>query len=116
MSIPDLSPEQERQVAYIRRSAESLTELVNDLLDLAKIEAGKMTLHYEPVSLREVCEDAVLVAATTHQLAMPTLSGMQFDVVVIDEFHHAQAATYRRVLDRLRRSALQLQKRLKVRQ
>jgi hypothetical protein len=34
---------------------------------------------------RQVCEDAVLVAATTHQLAMPTLSGMQFDVVVIDE-------------------------------
>jgi signal transduction histidine kinase/CheY-like chemotaxis protein len=37
----DLTPEQERQVGYIRRSAESLLELVNDLLDLAKVEAGK---------------------------------------------------------------------------
>ncbi|PPQ28397.1 ATP-binding protein [Rhodopila globiformis] len=37
-----LAPEQERQVSYIRRSAESLTELVNDLLDLAKVEAGKL--------------------------------------------------------------------------
>ena len=38
----DLTPEQERQVSYIRRSAESLLELVNDLLDLAKVEAGKV--------------------------------------------------------------------------
>jgi len=37
-----LTGEQERQVTYIRRSAESLTELVNDLLDLAKVEAGKL--------------------------------------------------------------------------
>src|SRR5258706_9237327 len=32
----ELAPEQERQVGYVRRSAESLLELVNDLLDLAK--------------------------------------------------------------------------------
>ncbi len=37
-----LTPEQERQIGYIRRSAESLLELVNDLLDLSKVEAGKI--------------------------------------------------------------------------
>ncbi|MET4802640.1 ATP-binding protein [Bradyrhizobium sp. LB11.1] len=37
----EISAEQERQVGYIRRSAESLLDLVNDMLDLAKVEAGK---------------------------------------------------------------------------
>ena len=37
----DLTPEQEKQVTFIKTSAESLFTLVNDLLDLAKIEAGK---------------------------------------------------------------------------
>lgn len=38
----DLSVEQEKQVRFILKGAESLTELVDDLLDLAKIEAGKI--------------------------------------------------------------------------
>ena len=38
----DLTGEQEKQVGFIRKSAEGLLELVNDLLDLAKIEAGKI--------------------------------------------------------------------------
>lgn len=40
----DLSLEQEKQVRFIKSSAQDLTDLVNDLLDLAKVEAGKVTI------------------------------------------------------------------------
>ena len=39
-----LSAEQEKQVTYIRRASGELTEMVNDLLDLAKVESGKTDL------------------------------------------------------------------------
>jgi len=44
----ELSPEQRRQVTFIRRSCEQLAELVDDLLDLAKVEAGKVAVKASP--------------------------------------------------------------------
>lgn len=41
----ELSTEQEKQVMFILQSAVGLNDLVNDLLDLAKIEAGKVDVH-----------------------------------------------------------------------
>jgi signal transduction histidine kinase/CheY-like chemotaxis protein len=40
----DLAEEQEKQVRFIRQATEDLTELVTDLLDIAKVEAGKVTV------------------------------------------------------------------------
>jgi signal transduction histidine kinase/CheY-like chemotaxis protein len=50
----ELSSEQQQQVGYIRRAANDLLELVNDLLDLAKVEAGKVEvkpIHFEVANL-----------------------------------------------------------------
>lgn len=44
--------------ADILKSGQHLLSLINDILDMAKIEAGKLTLHYETVSLKEVVDDA----------------------------------------------------------
>lgn len=50
----ELTSEQERQIALIRNSVASLTEMVNDLLDLAKIEAGKTSLRLSRVSAADM--------------------------------------------------------------
>lgn len=39
-----LTAEQEKQVGFIEKSALELSDMVNDLLDLAKIEAGRVTI------------------------------------------------------------------------
>ncbi|QNI33187.1 response regulator [Alloacidobacterium dinghuense] len=50
----DLSLEQEKQVIYIQRSASELSELVNDLLDLAKVEAGKTEVRAKYFEVQDV--------------------------------------------------------------
>ena len=40
-----LTDEQEKQVTFIHNAAGELTDMVNDLLDLAKVEAGKIDVH-----------------------------------------------------------------------
>lgn len=50
----ELTSEQEKQVVFIRKAAEGLSELVNDLLDLAKVEAGKIVVHPAKVEVQEL--------------------------------------------------------------
>ncbi len=42
-----LTPEQARQVEFVRSSVRELTEMVDDLLDLAKVDAGRITISPE---------------------------------------------------------------------
>ncbi|MDE2488627.1 MAG: PAS domain-containing protein [Alphaproteobacteria bacterium] len=46
-------------VRDILNSGQHLLALINDILDMSKIEAGKMSLRFDPISLEEVAEDAV---------------------------------------------------------
>lgn len=54
-----LSETQGRYVRMIERSGELIHTLVNDILDYAKIESGRVTLRLEPINLREVATDAI---------------------------------------------------------
>jgi PAS domain S-box-containing protein len=46
-----MTPEQTKFIATMKRSSEFMLKLVNDLLDVAKIEAGKVNLELEPTDL-----------------------------------------------------------------
>lgn len=58
MKLPGpLTPEQDKQLRTVQTSARHLLSLINDLLDLAKIEAGKFELGREAVDCRSVLDE-----------------------------------------------------------
>jgi signal transduction histidine kinase/DNA-binding response OmpR family regulator len=50
----DLTDDQETQVGFILESAKTLSEMVNDLLDLAKVEAGKVRIRVKSFEVMEL--------------------------------------------------------------
>jgi protein-histidine pros-kinase len=58
MRLPGpLTADQEKQLRTVQSSARHLLSLINDLLDLARIESGKVELHLEPVACQAIVED-----------------------------------------------------------
>ena len=69
--VAPLSADQQRRLALIRQSGEHLLAMIDDLLDLTSIEAGRLPLALEPVLLRPLVDDAlamVQAAAQRHDL------------------------------------------------
>jgi PAS domain S-box-containing protein len=76
MRLPGpLTADQEHQLGTIQASARHLLSLINDLLDLARIESGKVELNFEPVEVQPLLEE---IAATLRPLAES--KGLQFEL------------------------------------
>jgi signal transduction histidine kinase len=77
MKLPGpLTTGQEKQLQTIQTSSRHLLSLINDLLDLVKIESGKVELNLEPVVCQSVVEE---IASSLRPLA--ERKGVQFTVV-----------------------------------
>ena len=61
--LTDLTPQQQQYAAVAQNSGHALLALIDDILDLSKIEAGKVVLENLNFSLRDVLEDVVRVSA-----------------------------------------------------
>lgn len=57
-SIGELNERQQRYVDQVYQSGRQLMNLVNDLLDLARLETGQLQLHPEVVKLKTLCDRA----------------------------------------------------------
>ncbi|MBD2775604.1 PAS domain S-box protein [Iningainema tapete] len=54
-----INERQAKAIATIERSGRHLLELINDILDLSKIESGKLELQLTDVSVRSLCETSL---------------------------------------------------------
>ncbi|MEM5505845.1 PAS domain S-box protein [Shewanella frigidimarina] len=67
-STPAPPPAQKRSIAQILKAGWYLLELINEILDLALIESGKLPMSLEAVSLSEVMQECVLMSEPQAQL------------------------------------------------
>jgi PAS domain S-box-containing protein len=93
-------PQETRESAReIERAGQHLLSLVNDLIDLARVEVGKLELSLEPVPLKPVVGDS---------LAMVASLARQHGIELLDEAGDCQTATVRADYVRLRQVVINL--------
>ncbi len=82
-------PKQESYIEAMRVAGNSLLTLINDILDLSKIEAGKMEFRYEPVNFKTLCSEILYIfkeKMETKGIRLDILISEQFpDAVLLDE-------------------------------
>jgi signal transduction histidine kinase len=84
----ELNEKQEEYLDDILSSAEDLLALINDVLDLSKVEAGQVELQVGPFSLREALERGVVMVrerATRDGVKVALAADPEVDIVEGDE-------------------------------
>ena len=72
-------------IGHIHSSGTHLLSLINDLLDISKIEAGKQEIHPEPVTLGDVVDDVIRMVAPqaeAHDVTVVLKSGEASDMAI----------------------------------
>ena len=106
-STPPPTPAQSRSLAQVIKGGWYLLELVNELLDLAQIESGKLSLTQEPVSLAEVmleCQAMIQPQASKRAITMT------FPSLVLPGYARADRTRVKQVVINLLSNAIKYNK------
>jgi len=101
--VPALTPAQKDNVDQILQAGWYLLKLINEILDLATIEAGKLSLSLEPVSLPEVLLECQAMIDPQAQKAGLSMTYPRFDAPC---FVHADRTRVKQVLINLLSNAI----------
>jgi len=89
-----LTSVQEQYMVTVNQSADALLEIVNDILDLSKIEAGKLELYITKSNLHEIVNQVVdMVKYTAHEKKLDLIINIKEDIpclIWIDEIRLKQ--------------------------
>lgn len=99
----DLTPGQTEYVEQILDSGRHLLSLINDILDLSKVEAGRMELDLAPLEISTILRDSlsiVLEKAAAHRLDLRFDSGQELGIL------HADARKVKQILFNLLSNAV----------
>jgi two-component system, NarL family, sensor histidine kinase BarA len=92
-----LTEYQRDYVTTIQKSSYHLLSVINDILDLSKIEAGKLTIDQVPMDIRECIEDVLdILAPIAHEKNIELIHITHLDVpmkMVGDPLHYKQIVT-----------------------
>ena len=91
----ELNERMEEDVRLIRESGGHLRELIGDILDMSKIESGRMELRYEDIDLSRIAND---IKATAQPLAQEKSLALHLDVADDVGVIHADRTRLRQIL------------------
>ena len=88
----NLSDEQKEILSIVKTSGEAMLTIINDILDLSKIEAGRVELQQTSFSIRQCVESAVdVIASKAHAKGLELVTDVKLDVP------HSICADYKRL-------------------
>jgi len=80
----DLNPEQHKQLSLVKKSAQHLLSLINDVLDISKIESGQLDLFNEEFELKTAIDKTIkLVSPASEKKGIELLVNLNPDIDLV---------------------------------
>lgn len=81
-----LTDEQKKQLTMVKGSGQHLLDLINDLLDVSKIEAGKVEISVEEFALADVANEVTeAISPTATKKELDVVTELQDDIVLLSD-------------------------------